>query len=183
MTDTAEPEVRTAGEPLLDLLNGFIVELREAGLPVSLTENLDAMAAIEHIPLEERETFKYALAATLVKNNAHWRSFETVFEVYFSLRGAKYGIDDDSLDPELADLLDDDENQGEGDALEIVARAMLELEGPEPEGFRVAGFLREDALVVHGSLRRWDRLHGEDDRVEDRIVDAPFANRRTIDLG
>lgn len=75
------------------------------------------------------------------------------------------------------------ENQGEGDALEIVARAMLELEGPEPEGFRVAGFLREDALVVHGSLRRWDRLHGEDDRVEDRIVDAPFANRRTIDLG
>ena len=57
------------------------------------------------------------------------------------------------------------------------------LEGPEPEGFRVAGFLREDALVVHGSLRRWDRLHGEDDRVEDRIVDAPFANRRTIDLG
>jgi uncharacterized protein with von Willebrand factor type A (vWA) domain len=116
MTDTAEPGVRTAGEPLLDLLNGFIVELREAGLPVSLTENLDAMAAIEHIPLEERETFKYALAATLVKNNAHWRSFETVFEVYFSLRGAKYGIDDDSLDPDLAELLDDDEDrQGEGD--------------------------------------------------------------------
>jgi hypothetical protein len=73
------------------------------------------------------------------------------------------------------------ENQGEGDALEIVARAMLELEGPEPEGFRVAGFLREDALVVHGSLRRWDRLHGEMRRGPDR--DAPFANRRTIDLG
>src|SRR6478752_5740870 len=116
MTDTAEPEVRTAGDPLLDLLNGFIVELREAGLPVSLTENLDAMAAIEHIPLEERETFKYALAATLVKNQAHWRSFETVFEVYFSLRGAKYGIDDDSLDPDLAELLDDDEGrEGQGD--------------------------------------------------------------------
>ena len=115
MTDTAEPEVRTAGEPLLDLLNGFIVELREAGLPVSLTENLDAMAAIEHIPLEERETFKYALAATLVKNNAHWRSFETVFEVYFSLRGAKYGIDDDSLDPDLAEMLDDAENDGQGE--------------------------------------------------------------------
>jgi hypothetical protein len=115
VTDTAEPEVRTAGEPLLDLLNGFIVELREAGLPVSLTENLDAMAAIEHIPLEERETFKYALAATLVKNNAHWRSFETVFEVYFSLRGAKYGIDDDTLDPDLAELLDDGENNGQGE--------------------------------------------------------------------
>ena len=36
--------------PLLDLLSGFIVELRNAGLPVSLTENLDAMEAVQHIP-------------------------------------------------------------------------------------------------------------------------------------
>ncbi len=37
----------TAAEsPLLDLLTGFIVELRNAGLPVSLTENLDAMEAV-----------------------------------------------------------------------------------------------------------------------------------------
>ena len=74
---------------MLELLNGFIRELREAGLPVSLTENLDAMEAVKHIPLEDREAFKYALAATLVKNNAHWRAFETVFEVYFSLRGQR----------------------------------------------------------------------------------------------
>ena len=72
---------------MLDLMSGFISELRNAGLPVSLTENLDAMEAIKHIPLEDRDAFKYALGATLVKNNAHWRSFETVFEVYFSLRG------------------------------------------------------------------------------------------------
>ena len=117
MTDTVDGDLQPAGEPLLDLLNGFIIELREAGLPVSLTENLDAMAALRHIPLEDREAFKYALAATLVKNNAHWRSFETVFEVYFSLRGSKYGIDDDSLDPDLSELLDDMEGQdgaGEG---------------------------------------------------------------------
>ena len=79
---------------MLELLAGFITELRNAGLPVSLTENLDAMHAISHIPLEDREAFKYALGATLVKNNAHWRSFETVFEVYFSLRGPEYSISD-----------------------------------------------------------------------------------------
>ncbi len=112
---SGDGSVATAGAPILDLLNGFIAELREAGLPVSLTENLDAMAAIRHIPLEDREAFKYALAATLVKNNAHWRSFETVFEVYFSLRGAKYGMDDDSLEADLADLLDEDERDGAGD--------------------------------------------------------------------
>ena len=114
---TATPDVAdagVAGEPILDLLNGFILELREAGLPVSLTENLDAMAALRHIPLEDREAFKYALAATLVKNNAHWRAFETVFEVYFSLRGSKYGIDDDSLDADLVDALED-ERDGVGD--------------------------------------------------------------------
>jgi len=97
MTDAA---VAATGEPILDLLGGFIEELREAGLPVSLTEHLDAMEAVRHIPLEDREAFKYALAATLVKNNAHWRSFETVFEVYFSLRGREYAL----ADGELADL-------------------------------------------------------------------------------
>src|SRR3954463_14520295 len=80
---------------MLDLLGGFIQELRAAGLPVSLTENLDAMEAVRHIPLEDREAFKYALAATLVKNHAHWKAFETVFEVYFSLRGAEYAIGDE----------------------------------------------------------------------------------------
>jgi hypothetical protein len=99
-----------AGEALLDLLNGFIGELRQAGLPVSLTENLDAMEAVRHIPLDDRPAFKYALAATLVKNHAHWRAFETVFEVYFSLRGAEFSIDEDGGVPFE---LDDDEGQGE----------------------------------------------------------------------
>ena len=72
---------------MLDVLAGFIQELRAAGLPVSLTENLDAMEAVQHIPLDDREAFKYALAATLVKNNAHWKAFETIFEVYFSAAG------------------------------------------------------------------------------------------------
>ena len=77
---------------VLDLMSGFIVELRNAGIPVSLTENLDAMTAVKEIPLEDREAFKYALAATLVKSHNHWRAFETIFEVYFSLRGPEYAI-------------------------------------------------------------------------------------------
>ncbi|MGI8794084.1 MAG: vWA domain-containing protein, partial [Acidimicrobiales bacterium] len=81
---------------MLDLLAGFIQELRNAGLPVSLTENLDAMEALQHIPLEDREAFKYALGATLVKNHSHWKTFETVFDVYFSMRGAHYKIDGDA---------------------------------------------------------------------------------------
>jgi uncharacterized protein with von Willebrand factor type A (vWA) domain len=100
---------------MLELLAGFITELRNAGLPVSLTENLDAMHAISHIPLEDREAFKYALGATLVKNNAHWRSFETVFEVYFSLRGPEYSISDgESSIEDFLQQMQDQQMQGEG---------------------------------------------------------------------
>ena len=108
-----------AGEAIGELLAGFIQELREAGLPVSLTENLDAMEAVTHIPLEDREAFKYALAATLVKNHAHWRAFETVFEVYFSYRGPEYAIDPDAdVSQAIEDLMEqlqgDQGEQGEG---------------------------------------------------------------------
>ena len=100
---------------MLELLAGFITELRNAGLPVSLTENLDAMHAISHIPLEDREAFKYALGATLVKNNAHWRSFETVFEVYFSLRGPEYSISDgEGSIEDFLQQMQDQQMQGEG---------------------------------------------------------------------
>ena len=98
--------------PLLELLNGFIVELRSAGLPVSLTENLDAVEAVKHIPIEDRETFKYALAGTLVKNHSHWKAFETVFEVYFSLRGAEYNLVDGEWESD--DAATQEENQQEG---------------------------------------------------------------------
>ena len=103
---------------MLDLLAGFVVELRNAGLPVSLTENLDAMEAVRHIPIEDREAFKYALAATLVKNNSHWRAFETVFEVYFSLRGPEYKLakgDESELDELWREMQEQGEAAAAGD--------------------------------------------------------------------
>src|SRR3984957_3910735 len=105
MTASALPEGSSAG--LLETLSGFVKELRAAGIPVSLTENLDAMEALRHIPLEDRDAFKYALAATLVKNNAHWKAFETVFEVYFSLRGSQYRIVEGDGDTPVEDLIND----------------------------------------------------------------------------
>src|SRR5437879_787825 len=82
-----------SAEPtMLDVLQGFVHELRLAGLPVSMTENLDAMRAVEHVPLEDRDAFKTALGATLVKHHGHHKVFDTVFEVYFSMFSP--GVDD-----------------------------------------------------------------------------------------
>ncbi|MGZ4688519.1 MAG: vWA domain-containing protein [Acidimicrobiia bacterium] len=78
---------------MLDVLQGFVHELRAAGLPVSMTENLDAMRGVEQIPLTERDAFREVLAATLVKSFRHRRAFDTVFDVYFSLYTG--GVDGD----------------------------------------------------------------------------------------
>jgi uncharacterized protein with von Willebrand factor type A (vWA) domain len=84
---------------LLDVLTGFVGELRRAGLPVSVTEAADAAEAIRQLPLEDRQAIKYALGATLVKSSSHWRAFDTAFEVYFSMRGPQYGIGEEPLGP------------------------------------------------------------------------------------
>ena len=75
--------------------------------------------ALKYIPLEDRDAFKYALAATMVKNNAHWKAFETVFEVYFSLRGREYHIVDDgdgdgAVDEMIRELLGSGQGEGGG---------------------------------------------------------------------
>ena len=77
---------------MLNLLSGFVEELRRGGLPVSLTEHLDAAEAVHYIPIEDREALKYALGATLVKSSSHWHAFETTFDIYFA-RGLGSGSD------------------------------------------------------------------------------------------
>lgn len=105
----------TENEPVFLLLEGFVQELRTAGLPVSLSENIDAAEAVRHIPLEDRNAFKYSLAATMVKNQAHWKTFETLFEVYFSLRGDEYNLNDDNDGDRDGDDSDDSDEDQDGD--------------------------------------------------------------------
>jgi len=62
----------------------FIAELRAIGLPISVSENVDATAALKAMPLVDRASLKSALAATLVKNSDHYGAFELVFDVFFA---------------------------------------------------------------------------------------------------
>ena len=99
---------------MLDLLTGFIAELRAAGIPVSLSEHLDAAEALRHVPLEDREGLKYALGASLVKSSTHWRTYETTFEIYFSLRGPEYRIDGDEEGEKGDEEGEDPAGRGQG---------------------------------------------------------------------
>ena len=77
------------GEPGLGTrtLAAFVAELRAIGLPISVSENVDATAALQAMPLVDRASLKSALAATLVKNSDHYGAFELVFDIFFAGRG------------------------------------------------------------------------------------------------
>ena len=71
---------------MLNLLGDFIGELRAAGIPVSMSEHIDAAMAMEVIDLSDRELVRSSLAATLVKDGDHLAAFNIAFEVFFSNR-------------------------------------------------------------------------------------------------
>ena len=128
---------------MLDILVGFVAELRQLGLPVSVSEEVDAAEAMAQLPLEDRQAIKSALGATLVKSANHWRAFDTAFEVYFSIRGAQF-----LLDGEATPL-------GEQDG-----RAEPAPDGQHPEGFggTETATAEEIAAMVIRALRDGDQL-------------------------
>jgi len=69
-------------------LAAFVAELRKIGLPISVSENIDATAAVLAMPMVDRASLKSALAATLVKNSGHYGAFELVFDIFFAGRRA-----------------------------------------------------------------------------------------------
>jgi len=139
---------------VLDLMSGFIVELRKAGLPVSLTENLDAMEAVKEIPIEDRQAFKYALAATLVKSNSHWRAFETIFEVYFSLRGPEHQIPNDMSDAEAELWREEQEMQQQGDGAAGSGGGMDSLTPEEIAQMLMQALMNGDQAMMRALARQ-----------------------------
>jgi uncharacterized protein len=68
------------------LLLRFVHRLRGAGVPVSMVETLDAVDAVGHIDLGDREQLRSSLAATLVKRTEDLVAFHSLFDIYFAVR-------------------------------------------------------------------------------------------------
>jgi uncharacterized protein with von Willebrand factor type A (vWA) domain len=119
----------------------FLEALRGAGVPVSLAEDLDAIAAFSVLDWGDREAIKQGYAATLLKRQAQRPTFETLFDLYFprlvgeGVAGApRTGPDDarptgdtgaalEELRARLADALaSDDQDSLRGLATEAVGR-------------------------------------------------------------
>jgi uncharacterized protein with von Willebrand factor type A (vWA) domain len=68
---------------LLDRHLAFLEALRDAGLPASTAEGLDAVRAVSALGIGDREALRAAYAATLVKRHAHRPAFDRVFDLFF----------------------------------------------------------------------------------------------------
>ncbi len=85
------------GSGLLTTHIAFLEALRGAGVPVSLAEDLDAIAAFSVLDWGDREAIRQGYAATLVKRQAQRPTFETLFDLYFP-RLVGDGVSADSTD-------------------------------------------------------------------------------------
>jgi len=167
---------------VISVITGFLDELREAGVPVSMVEAIDGMKAVETIDLGDKIALRETLRATLIKNVRHERAFDTAFDVYFSNVPGPAEADDpanadggpspaagnEPFDPEIEFDLDGlieallEALAGmDGESLRRGARQAVEqLAGMEP-GRPVGG-----TYYLYRTLRRLDLAQLEADLIE-----------------
>ena len=118
-----------------DKLVEFANLLRQNGIRVSLAETLDAVAASDVTGLGEREMFRAALRATMIKRASELPVFEELFDVYFSglgeiIKGASKEVQDalSMSDQDFQDFLDQMEEmlKNHGEELSELAKQLLQ---------------------------------------------------------
>lgn len=67
-----------------DKIIAFTSLLRQNGLRVSMSENMDSFHALQLIGLRDRSVFKDALRATIVKRAVDTSTYDELFDLYFS---------------------------------------------------------------------------------------------------
>ena len=58
--------------------------LRKSGIRVSVAEAIDAFKALEELSIEDREIFRDALRASMVKRGDEIPTFNELFDLYWS---------------------------------------------------------------------------------------------------
>ncbi|HTT76228.1 MAG TPA: hypothetical protein VMF50_09665, partial [Candidatus Binataceae bacterium] len=118
-----------------DKLVEFANLLRQNGVRVSLAETLDAVAASDVTGLAERDSFRSALRATMIKRATELPIFEELFDVYFSglgeiIKGASKAVQDalSMGDKEFQEFLDEVEEmmKKHGEELSELAKQLLQ---------------------------------------------------------
>lgn len=136
-------------EPIIEFAN----LLRRHGVRVSLSENLEALRALEFLGVEDPASFRSALRATLIKRSVDIRLFEELFDLFFLGLGksisesdrrimAQLGLSPKEFQQFLEQLRELMDRWGED--MSPIARALLSGDMGEFERF-----LREAAMRIN----------------------------------
>jgi uncharacterized protein len=165
---------------LLPGLQGRVVELamalRRTGVPVSVSDDLDALRAAAAVDLLDREQLRQALAATMISSAGHRPAFDQLFDVYFPARivtpipgsedeGDRAGQDPDAdriagPSRDIGDFLDELVRRildGDDAAIRRLAREAVEAYGRADRRDGTTGYFRYRVfrhINLNGLLRR-----------------------------
>lgn len=148
---------------LVDHLADFVRALRSAGVPVGVSEGIDAAAVLGAVDVLDRRQLRDGLAAVVVKRAVHRPAYDAVFDLWWPARMGDGGgrptneppPDAEALREELARLLLDVGLDGDEEALRRFARdAVGSLGGADAApgrqsffSYRVLRALSPDTLV------------------------------------
>ena len=85
----------------------FITGLRAAGVRISVAESADCFQAVEQIGVMDRDRFRAALQATLIKDQTDLLSFDQLFAAYFGSGGPPLVNPQEGLTPEQQAALEE----------------------------------------------------------------------------
>ena len=159
----------------------FASLLRMEGLPVGISEVIDALQALQLVQLHEKEEVKLALRATLLKSAAQRDIFEGVFASYFTTPELRQLFQEqrqqriqqlkERLQEAGTDLVFRGENIQLSDQEKIVYAAMPEREKKRMQDFLAMNDSRDTLsreyrpfleTLVKGRLRFWYRQLNEE---------------------
>lgn len=173
---------------MLPRLLEFERAMRAAGIPVSVSESIDAMNSLEHISFDNKTAVRSALAATMVKSQSHRPIFELLFDLYLGTgRGQASFEERDARDPEatgdeLMDELTEALMAGDDGAIDELARRAVAalgrvLSSPTGDWFSQYQVLQamQLSIVLGRAMRRGDPAGGSP--LEERLRREEFEAR------
>ncbi len=135
----------------------FITALRSQGVRVSLAESADAIRAISAIGIIDREMFKSALKATLIKEPADVGAFDQAFPLYFGHEGAPMQSPDGLTEEQQQQLQDAIENLREQikQLMQMLAQGQRPSKEQMEQAAKQAGINMQRMRSTNPEVREW----------------------------
>ncbi|MFL6098145.1 MAG: vWA domain-containing protein [Blastococcus sp.] len=111
-------------------LDGFVRAVREAGIPVGISQAVDAAEILTVVDLLDREQLRHGLAAVLLQRAAQRPTYDVLFDLWWPLSDRpSFSADDvdDDVEAEPGESTLDLPGSEDGDLSELMRARLLEL--------------------------------------------------------